>query len=114
MVLYKNDIAYYLVGSTWTLSDETYAQSNTVAELLVQKATFATVGIHFNVGIFYHSDDGSTTPVLSELSITYDFNGDPGDSISICEVWWYSRKADGTVCLDSIAFKIGIPDELQN
>ncbi len=100
--LLKDSVYYYHNGSNWVEADETYSQTNTAAEITTNIATFTTESISFDVAMFFHSDDGSTTPSISNLSITYDFAGDAEDDISICTVYWYARKPDGTVCTDTI------------
>ena len=94
----KSGSSYVYWNSTaWVASSGAYAQSNTVSEIVANIASFTAVGISFNLKIFLHSDDGVTTPSIQELSISYDYAGNVEDTFHICDVYWYSRYADGTV-----------------
>lgn len=105
-ILKKDSDWYYWSGSAWAVSNETYAQSNTAAEITTNIASFVATAVDFNVRIFLHSDDGSTTPSIENLVITYDFAGDQQDDINVSTVYWYSRKSDGTVCTDEVTAKL--------
>jgi hypothetical protein len=107
-ILKKDSSWYYWSGTAWAVSNETYAQSNTAAEIVANISSFTTEAVNFNVRIFLHSDDGSTTPAIQQLVITYDFAGDAQDTIRRCSVYWYARDSIGEVCTDT--FKI-IPTE---
>ena len=93
----KKGTVWYYYNSGWIVSDGTYAQSNTAAEIETNKATFTTVDISVKVKIFLHSDDGSTTPYIDLLSIGYDFSGETPDTIETCVVWWYNKNTDNTI-----------------
>jgi len=103
----KSGSSYVYWNSTaWVASSGAYAQSNTVAEIVANIASFTAVGISFNLKIFLHSDDGSTSPSIQELSISYDFAGSPEDSFNLCDVYWYSRRVDGAVDTTPIKVKL--------
>ena len=67
---------YYMVGDVVTPSNGTYAQSNILAEI---QAVLAVAPIDINpdssvqLVTFLHSDDGSTTPDLTSVTLGYDF-----------------------------------------
>ena len=90
-ILKKGTSWYYYTGSAWAVSDGTYSQSNTAAEIEAAKATFTTSVVVSKVKAFLHSDDGSTTPQLDAIDIHYDFSGETGDTISTCIVWCYDK-----------------------
>jgi len=92
--LKKGTSWYYWNGTAWAVSNGTYAQANTAAEIQINKATFTTEGVFSAVKIFLHSVDGSTTPEIDNILITYNFANI--DTISKCLVWWYNYKEDGT------------------
>lgn len=87
----------YWYSSGWVISDGTYAQSNTAAEIETNKATFTTVGVTTQVKAFLHSDDGATTPTLSNVKVEYDFAGEAPDTIDKCTVWGYTKDNQGNV-----------------
>ncbi len=62
----------YWTGSAWADSNGTYAQSSTVSEINNNAATLITARATIKIRSFLHSDDGSTTPTLDVLTITYD------------------------------------------
>lgn len=59
----------YWNGSAWATSDGTYAQSNTVAEVETNKASFPA-GVVKPIAVL-HSADGSTTPSISSVLLNY-------------------------------------------
>lgn len=64
----------YWTGSVWADSDGTYAQSNTVSELSDNFATLdLSLGVDSTFKFFLHSDDGTVTPSLTTITVTYDF-----------------------------------------
>ena len=102
-ILKRGTSWYYHDGSSWVVSDETYAQSNTNAEITANIASFTTNQVDFNVRIFLHSDDGSTTPSIQSLVIVYDFSGNAQSDVYLSAVYFYSRNPDGTVCSHQVS-----------
>jgi hypothetical protein len=89
-ILRKDSIDYYHNGSAWTISNGTYAQANTAAEINTNAATFTTVPINIQIVDFKHSADGSTTPTLSNVKITYNFAGvEPTLTEAVIWGWYY-------------------------
>ena len=72
-ILLKGITDYYWDGAAWSVSDGTYAQSNTASEISANKETFTTSIISFNWKALLHSDDSTTTPELERITIEYDF-----------------------------------------
>ena len=103
-ILKKGSTSYYHNGASWVESNGTYAQANTAAEIETNKASFTSVAVTVTVIALLHSDDGSTTPELDALDITYDFAGDAADSVSKCIVWGYNKDTEGNA--DTSAFTI--------
>jgi hypothetical protein len=70
-----DDVKYYFNGVSWAASNGSYAQSNTFADMLSNitglNALFEE-RTQWNMQLFYHSDDGSTTPELSLFEITFN------------------------------------------
>ena len=96
-VLKKNGSYYYWNGSSWTISDETYAQASTATEINTNASTFTTTHITTYVKAFLHSDTGLTTPTLENVLISYDFSAEQIDTIETCIVWGYNYDVDGTI-----------------
>ena len=92
-ILKKNSIWYYHDGNDWVESNETYAQANTAAEIETYKADFLTEGYGKNIKLrsFLHSDDGSTTPALDTITISYNFSGDEA-TYSTVTIYGYLRN----------------------
>lgn len=91
--LKKNGDYYYHDGADWVVSDGTYAQTNSITEILTNKSTFTTTQISFKWKAFLHSGDGSETPDLTSISVTYDFFG-VVDDLEKCIVWGYNINSD--------------------
>jgi uncharacterized protein involved in tellurium resistance len=70
-IMIVDTVKYYWSGSAWVESDGTYSQSNSSTDvntnILALMDRVKTVGIQ----IFLNSDDGSTTPEITSLVITY-------------------------------------------
>jgi len=94
-ILRKESTDYYWDGAAWSSSNGTYAQSNTAAEIETNKASFASLGTTVTVIAFLHSNDGSTTPELDQVTVEYDFSGEASDDISICTVYGYQTDSEG-------------------
>ena len=88
----------YWNGTAWVDSNNTYLQSNTIAQIQANLATFTTEQLLFSILIFLHSDAGLTTPVMSLISVTYSYGGEPQDIIETCTVWFYADNTDNTIC----------------
>jgi hypothetical protein len=101
-ILSKDGIDYYHNGVDWAASDGTYAQSNTAAEIHANRATFTTENILVKVKVFFHSDTGLTRPILSSITMTYDFAGGAGDTIETCLVWANQLDAFGNPSLETL------------
>lgn len=74
-------VDYYWDGLAWSVSAGTYAESNTVAEINTNAASLLTLSNTIGIKIFLHSDDGSTTPEISNLDVTYSYGGEIPDTI---------------------------------
>lgn len=94
IILKKNNDWYYHDGNAWVISDQTYPQSNTSAEILANISTFTTDGVYFKWRMFLHSDDGSTTPEVTSITYEYDFWGGQ-DSLNYCQVYGTYQRPDG-------------------
>lgn len=105
-ILKKGSVKYYWTGSAWAVSDGTYAQSNTAAEIETNKATFTTETVTTEIIVLFHSDDGSTTPELDTLQIDYDFSGSNPDTVETCIVWGYQTQTDGDADVETIEISL--------
>jgi hypothetical protein len=103
-VLKKDADYYYWNGSAWVVSDETYAQSNTAADINTNAAAFTAVSVEMQLKSFLHSDDGSTTPELDQIVINYLFAGSP-PTLSEAVVWGYLYDAEGALSLKTVTVK---------
>jgi hypothetical protein len=102
-ILTKGTVKYYWTGSAWAISDGTYAQSNTAAEIETNRATFTDIAVITEVTVFFHSNTGSTTPSVDVVQINYDFSGSNPDSIETCIVWGYQVQTDTEADPEDIA-----------
>ncbi len=65
----------YYYNSGWIVSDGSYSQANTLAEVQANLSTFTEERIRIKVKIFLHSDDGTNTPEISNLALGFIYNG---------------------------------------
>jgi len=92
-VFLKDGVQYWHNGVDWVVSNSTYAESNTLTEVQNNIPAFldsADGGKNIKVEVFFHSDDGSTTPSLESLTIDYSFAGEP-PSTTLVTIWGYLR-----------------------
>ncbi len=70
-----NGIPLWWNGSIWVVSNNTYTQTNTAAEIVANKATLIPPLFegNFTAHIFLHSEDGTSAGLLDEVEIDYDF-----------------------------------------
>ncbi len=61
----------YWSGAAWVASDGTYAQSNTIAQLIANAPALSTGGGTVSFRFHLHSATGLTTPYLSAMSVEY-------------------------------------------
>lgn len=103
-VLLKNDIPYWWNGTAWAISTG-YDMSNTVAEVLTNIATLFTSDevAQVKVRAYLHSEDGSTTPALSLISLKYTF---AGVQSNLVRVVLYDWSLDGQGAPKKVPFKI--------
>lgn len=102
-IVQVNSEKYYFNGSDWAISDETYAQTSTIAEINTNLPTLISQSSDVRLIYYLHSDDGSSTPVLNESAITYEFTGGvEASDLSFCNVFWYAFSPDGTICTDQV------------
>lgn len=81
---------YYWSGSAWVVSDATFAQSNTAADILANAATLPIEdGVYFTPYALLHSASGLTTPTLTSLTIVYDYFGPEPVGPNVCTVFGY-------------------------
>ena len=85
----KNNYDEYWNGSAWALSDGTYTEANTAAEINTNKATFTTIPIGYGIKSFLHSLNGDETPELNLLAIDFNYGATEADEIIYCLVSGY-------------------------
>jgi hypothetical protein len=97
--LTRNSVEYYY-NSGWIVSDGTYAQSNTAVEIETNKATFTATGIETIVKMFLHSEDGTSTPIVSNVAVAYNFVP-VEETVRQTILWWYSKQTDASDTITS-------------
>lgn len=104
-VILINNVDMYWNGSIWAIST-TFAESNTLAEIQANITTLDLgSGQPVNYKPYYHSNDGSSTPVLSEVEIDFDFFGSDVDNPNECIVFGKIFDEDG-LPVENVAIKI--------
>jgi hypothetical protein len=94
-ILMKDTIPYYW-SAGWIVSSGVYAQSNTAADILANCASFTSDGIDIYIKIFLHSNDGTTTPILTSLIATYEFYPET-PTINVSSVYGILRNLNTTL-----------------
>jgi len=86
-ILTKNGVKYWHNGAIWTISDGSYSQSNSIIVLNATAPQFTNSVIVFGMIAILRSADGSTTPILDEITFVHNFAGFAGDEIDFCYVY---------------------------
>lgn len=87
----KDNVERYY-NSGWMVSNGIYSQSNTLTEIQNNLSTFFTdsdLGSHISVNVFLHSENGTTSPDLTDITITYDFVEIDIDSIDTTIIYGF-------------------------
>lgn len=95
-ILKKDDTFYYWDGSQWTESNGTYSQSSTLTNINTNAGSFTTDSNELKLRMFLHSEDGTTTPILNPVTVTYDFWSGPADTIEYTNIWFNTSPGDQT------------------
>jgi len=92
-------------GSVWAASNGSYSESNTAADITTNIATLVTDRKQIGVDIFLHSDDGTTSPIISNLIETYT-EALPNTSLGrLVDISGYIYDNDGPVSSEAITVK---------
>ncbi len=82
-------------GSAWVSSDKSLAQSNTAAEINANVGTLdLSGGAMVQLAAVLHSDDGDTTPSVSQHTTDFQFFTEP-DALVECRVFGYLKDSEG-------------------
>lgn len=108
-ILKKGTSWYYWNTTAWVVSNGTYAQANTAADIETNKASFTLVDATCKFKAFLHSEDGLTTPQLSELEVDYNFSGETQDTVNKCIVWGYNKDSEGNALTDAVKIELNVP-----
>ena len=89
-------VEYYWTGAAWSTGGS-FNNSNSYSDINTNITDLdLTGGKEIKFVSYIHSGDGSTTPELSEVSITYDLHGTlPGD-VNTCVVYGYIYNSEST------------------
>lgn len=80
---------YYWDGAAWSTSTG-FAQSNTAAEINTNAASLdLTAGGSMRIISYLHSNDGSTYPTISNITLNYDYYDIPATLPNVCLVTGY-------------------------
>lgn len=99
---------YYWDGADWVVSDGSYAQANELSEVAANAdALDLSGGETVKVRALLHSDDGSTTPDLTSVSVNYNFFAVTPIPRKVILYGWLRESNDdplvGTVSIQTLA-----------
>lgn len=84
-VMVVNNVDKWWNGSAWANSSS-YSESNTVAEISTNALSLLTDLQPLAAKAFLHSDDGSTTPELDDVTVDFNSEGASADAPNECLV----------------------------
>ena len=74
-VIVINTIPKFWNGAAWVTSTNLFSESNDAATVNANAAALdLSAGVQMQVRAFLHSDDGTTTPTLEDVTFEYEFN----------------------------------------
>lgn len=89
--IFENEGDYYYINNgAWTVGSLQYSNSTTASDIQTHLSTLVEKSSIWYVYFFLHSDNGTTTPELSNLQIDYSYAGETPDTINTCVVWGYN------------------------
>jgi hypothetical protein len=103
---------YYWNGAAWVISNETYAQSSSGADVVANIGSFNALNenLSTSVAFFLHSNTGITTPEAQSIEIEYDFVFGLHVTPGKCLVYGYI-KDDGTAIANATIDVVAEPDQ---
>lgn len=94
--LLLNNISTYFDGSNWVVSDNSLVKTNTSAEIAANISTLVlSKNTSFGFRAFLHSDDGTTTPELSEVIVSISQESTSSVAPDECAVFGYIYDNQG-------------------
>ncbi len=100
-IVTKNGLKLYWNGATWAPSDGTYAQSSALADISANVDTMDGEGDECGAIFFLHSDDGETTPTITDMAVDFEYLGENPDDIHLTRIWCdtvpFDLPDDGTI-----------------
>lgn len=99
-VLTFSNVDYWYNGANWAVSNGSYAQANTAAEIETNKATFSALigsGGRIKLKAYLHTDDGQATPQLATVQVDYNFYVEPPAENPQCIVYMFAEDLLNTI-----------------
>lgn len=95
IIFKKSSINYYWTGAAWAVSDGTWAQSNTAAQLVTVVLNAFPGGTADVKPVWLLKSDGTIQEYITDVIISYSFAG-PVPTLETCTIWDYHYNLDGT------------------
>lgn len=92
-IMNLNGTDYYHNGSSWTTSDGTSSQANTLAEVQAALSSLLSANSTVKIKTVLISDQ-TDTPIIDLLTLTYDFGGLEPAAPTQCQVYGYLTDAE--------------------
>lgn len=105
---------YYLLAGVLTISDQTFSQSSTMAEIEAGKSeisSFISSGKKIYFCPVLINTDGVTVPEIASYLLDYDFYAIP-DDCNVCNVWGFLKDNCESVLSGTIKFYSQKPFDL--
>ncbi len=83
-------VYYSAISSSWVTSDLSLPQTNSGSEITANASTlFTTNYIELGMLVILHSQDGTTTPTISNIALSYNFHAVTPADADLCTVFGY-------------------------
>ena len=110
--IFENDSQYYYWnGASWVIGDLIYNNSTIANDVNTNCQELVDESSVWYIYIFFHSDDGSSTPELDNLNVTYSFAGEP-EIIEKCLIWGYNYDNEGNPDQTAFTVYLNVPQTL--
>ena len=102
----------YFDGASWVASDKSISQSNTKTEIETNISSLLTDNQRCKIYIILVSEDGSETPSIDEITITYIFGGLEPSEGNMARIFGYVKDLEENPIEDAtVTIEINIDDD---
>lgn len=109
-MLQKSGVNYWHNGTAWVVSDGSFAQANTAADVNANAAAFLDAIDTIRWTALLGSTTGLATPTVDEITLSYDFGAAPPSDTPACELYGFVRDVGGQPVAGAVVTARVVPE----